>query len=105
MTMKLAPFIIAAGFAVVAATAIAQTTAPVEHSQMDHSKMGHGTPAKAGDAPSTSALKAANDKMHASMDIAYSGDADVDFVKGMIPITGARLKWPRSSCNTAKILS
>ena len=24
-------------------------------------------------------------KMHANMDIAYSGDADADFVRGMIP--------------------
>ena len=28
---------------------------------------------------------AANEKMHKGMDIVFSGDADVDFVKGMIP--------------------
>ncbi|MEP9378899.1 DUF305 domain-containing protein [Aquabacter sp. CN5-332] len=34
--------------------------------------------------PSTAAFQAANAKMHKDMDIAYSGDADVDFVHGMI---------------------
>jgi uncharacterized protein (DUF305 family) len=28
---------------------------------------------------------AANDKMHADMAIEFTGDADVDFIKGMIP--------------------
>lgn len=42
-------------------------------------------PAPAAEAPSTAALRAANMKMHKDMDIAYSGDADVDFVRGMIP--------------------
>ena len=55
---------------------------------MDHSKMGHGAaPATAAsaDTPSTAAFKAANDKMHAAMAIPFSGDADADFAKGMIP--------------------
>ena len=34
--------------------------------------------------PSTKAYIAANDTMHRDMDIAYTGDADVDFVRGMI---------------------
>jgi uncharacterized protein (DUF305 family) len=84
--MKLSPFGVAAGLALLASTlAIAQTAAPVDHSKMDPSKMGHGAPTKAGEAPSTAAYKAANDKMHAGMDIKFSGDADVDFVKGMVP--------------------
>jgi uncharacterized protein (DUF305 family) len=35
--------------------------------------------------PSTKAFKAANDRMHRDMDIAFSGNPDVDFVRGMIP--------------------
>ena len=53
---------------------------------MDHFKMGHGaTPAASGDTASTKAFKAANDTMHAGMNIPFTGNADVDFVKGMIP--------------------
>jgi uncharacterized protein (DUF305 family) len=86
-----------------ALTASAQTPAPActpEHAKMghckldgkpaamDHSKMGHGAPAAAStgsDTAATKAFKAANDKMHGGMNIPYSGNADVDFVKGMIP--------------------
>lgn len=48
----------------------------------DHS--GHGTPA--GDAaPSTAAFEEAAMEMHGAMALDYTGDADVDFVRGMIP--------------------
>jgi uncharacterized protein (DUF305 family) len=47
---------------------------------------GHGAPARnANDSAATRAFKAANAKMHKDMDIAYSGNADKDFVAGMIP--------------------
>jgi uncharacterized protein (DUF305 family) len=49
---------------------------------------GHSTPAQAARTPDTSATmgyREANAKMHRDMDIKYSGDADVDFVRGMIP--------------------
>ncbi len=36
-------------------------------------------------APSTSAFVDASDRIHAGMDIDYTGNADVDFVRGMIP--------------------
>ena len=47
----------------------------------------HGTygATKPADNASTKAYRAANDRMHKDMDIAFSGDADVDFIKGMIP--------------------
>lgn len=48
----------------------------------DHS--GHGAMAT-GDSPATEAYKAANMDMHGQMEIDYSGDADVDFIRGMIP--------------------
>ena len=39
-----------------------------------------------GDAgPSSLAFNGINMKMHSAMDIAFTGNADVDFVKGMIP--------------------
>ena len=48
---------------------------------------GHGMPAasSAALAPSTKAYEAANMKMHKDMAIPYTGDADKDFLRGMIP--------------------
>jgi uncharacterized protein (DUF305 family) len=55
------------------------TDAPaVDHSTMDHA-------ASDGDTASTAAFKAASAAMHADMAIEYSGNADIDFIRGMIP--------------------
>lgn len=51
----------------------------------DHAAMGHDMAAMPQDAPSTLAYKAAADQMHRDMAIAYTGNADVDFMRGMIP--------------------
>lgn len=57
------------------AAAIAQTT-------HDH----HAAPkVRVADTPSTKAYKAAATKMHKDMAIKYTGDADRDFIAGMIP--------------------
>ncbi len=58
------------------------------YAQMQHSQ-DHGAHAPAAttanEAPSNEAFRAANAKMHKDMDIPLSGNADVDFVRGMIP--------------------
>ena len=75
----------------VAAPGLAQQT--MDHSahgdmaQMGHSA--HGDMAMSGarpdDTPATTAYRAAMAEMHANMDVEYTNDADVDFMRGMIP--------------------
>ena len=50
-----------------------------------HQHRGTHTAKSSAPAPSTAAYQAANAKMHKSMDIKFSGNADVDFARGMIP--------------------
>ncbi|KPH80205.1 CopM family metallochaperone [Bosea vaviloviae] len=72
---------VSAGFALglFSALALAGPTLAQQH-------QGHGAPAaKTADSAATTAYKAANMKMHKDMDIAFTGDADADFVRGMIP--------------------
>jgi uncharacterized protein (DUF305 family) len=68
---------LATGVAVAAGAALAQ--------HAGHGSHGSHTAPSARDSAATSAFKAANARMHKDMDIRYSGDADVDFVRGMIP--------------------
>ena len=57
-------------------------TAHAEGAMEGHS--GHAMSATADAAPSTTAYIAANDRMHQAMAIEFTGNADVDFVRGMI---------------------
>jgi uncharacterized protein (DUF305 family) len=69
--------------------AVASNHGHMNHGHMNHGHMnhgGHGGHAGHADmAPSTEAFMAANDAMHAGMMIAFTGDADIDFIAGMIP--------------------
>lgn len=67
----------------VSALAISMLTMPSfaqDHS--DHGANAHGDLA---DNPAIQAYTRANDRMHEDMMIEFTGDADVDFVRGMIP--------------------
>jgi uncharacterized protein (DUF305 family) len=62
------------------------------NAQMSHGKHGghggHGAQTQTSAAsvsPSTKAYEAANERMHEEMMIEYTGDADKDFIAGMIP--------------------
>ncbi|WP_181704232.1 CopM family metallochaperone [Chthonobacter albigriseus] len=82
--------------------AAAPVVAQMKHGEMDHSghdmgqgemqggmhgdgmgQMNMGAP-KGDDSQSSKDYAAANAKMHQAMDIVFTGDSDVDFVKGMI---------------------
>ncbi|RGP36960.1 CopM family metallochaperone [Pseudotabrizicola alkalilacus] len=66
-------------FALLTLTALAAAPALA---QMDHS--GHGA-AHNMDSPSSAAYAEANARMHSAMTIPLTGNADVDFIAGMIP--------------------
>jgi len=81
----LTPLVAAGAILVAAGFAVAQSPMP-GHSMSGHSMSGQTTPPQAAaDAPSTEAYLAANDRMHKDMMIDFSGDADVDFMRSMIP--------------------
>lgn len=49
----------------------------------DHSA--HGMQGSSMESPSTAAYMEAMEKMHSAMSVPYTGNADVDFIRGMIP--------------------
>lgn len=84
--------LIAGVIAIAGGLAVAQTTMEgMDHSGMAGMEgmgmMSHASliPPELANDPATQAYAAAMDKMMADMMIPYTGDVDVDFVKGMIP--------------------
>jgi uncharacterized protein (DUF305 family) len=76
--MPLRSFLLAAAIALASAAPVhAQTSGHGSHA-------GHAAAPAANDAV-IKAYRDANDRMHADMAIQFTGDADVDFVRGMIP--------------------
>lgn len=74
-----------AGFLLIGAMIISAhflNAAATEAGPMDHQESMQGT---AINESATSAYQKVNARMHSQMNIEYSGDPDIDFVRGMIP--------------------
>lgn len=81
--MKIATCFIALALAAVSTAARAED---MDMKGMDMKNMDMGTAGQSAEtAPSSKAFEADMQKMHQGMMVGYTGDADVDFVQGMIP--------------------
>ncbi|AOF92644.1 DUF305 domain-containing protein [Sinorhizobium sp. RAC02] len=80
---KLTPIFIAGALATSGGLAIAQSQMNKDNPMQGHSMSGHTMPVP--DTPSTAAFASANDRMHKDMMVEFTGDADIDFMRGMIP--------------------
>lgn len=83
---KLTPIFIAGALAVSAGLAIAQNQMNKTNPAQGHNMPGMSdVQMQASDSPSTMAYVAANDRMHKDMIVEFTGDADMDFMRSMIP--------------------
>lgn len=86
MTTTTSRLAVAAAFSAGMGIALAMTGGGAQLAAQTHGGHGgHGPAATPAGNPATEAYKAANARMHRDMDIAFTGDVDVDFVRGMIP--------------------
>lgn len=74
----------AAALSLTTVPAVAQTAPAHAHTMPQAAPMAPPAP-PAGTSPSTTAYMDAMKQMHGAMMIDYSGDPDIDFVRGMIP--------------------
>ena len=68
-----------------AAALVAFAAAGAVSQQGGHGGHDHASAPKGDASASSRAFHAANEKMHKAMDIAFTGHADIDFARGMIP--------------------
>ncbi|MHC1550801.1 CopM family metallochaperone [Phyllobacterium sp. K27] len=80
---RLTPIFIAGALAISASLAIAQSQMKKDNAMQDHNMPGMNMSTSGN--PSTKAYIAVNDGMHKDMMVEYTGDADIDLMRGMIP--------------------